>query len=272
MQDHTRYQPVTEIPGLVLGEAVFADFDFGRHFHLDLHIGLVSTGCQRQRFNGKTFYLTPARISVMPAGEIHDGSRAGDAAYALRTFRLSPDLLRGLAEELIETGREPWPAGAMLDNPRLAWNLLRLHHALGQKRMSTSLEVQSAWPTLLGHLFALSHGLAPRAGTGRLPLPQWRQLHDYCIANIGEKITLDHLAAVCGLGRFPFLRQFKHTVGMTPHAWLLRLRLEQACILLTQHRRTVAQIAHSVGFYDQSHFNRAFRLAFGVPPSRYAAT
>jgi AraC-like DNA-binding protein len=74
---------------------------------------------------------------------------------------------------------------------------------------------------------------------------------------------------LCGLGRFQFLRQFKNTVGMTPHAWLTRLRLERACAALRQGGRLVADVAQESGFYDQSHFNRAFRLAYGVPPSRY---
>jgi AraC-like DNA-binding protein len=71
------------------------------------------------------------------------------------------------------------------------------------------------------------------------------------------------------LSRFQFLRRFKHTVGMTPHAWLVRLRLERACTLLARSETSIAQVAMAVGFYDQSHFNRAFRSAFGVAPSGY---
>lgn len=84
-----------------------------------------------------------------------------------------------------------------------------------------------------------------------------------------KKITLDELAALCALGRFQFLKQFKQTVGMTPHAWLVRLRLERACSLLSRRSTAIAEVAQEVGFYDQSHFNRAFRQAFGVAPSSY---
>ncbi|MDN5681527.1 MAG: helix-turn-helix domain-containing protein [Ewingella sp.] len=42
-----------------------------------------------------------------------------------------------------------------------------------------------------------------------------------------------------------------------------------ACSLLGQSGRSIADIASAVGFYDQSHFNRAFRWAFGVAPSHY---
>ena len=61
----------------------------------------------------------------------------------------------------------------------------------------------------------------------------------------------------------------KQTVGMTPHAWLLRLRLERACALLLRSTQAIATVAQEVGFYDQNHFNRAFRQAYGVAPSNY---
>ena len=49
----------------------------------------------------------------------------------------------------------------------------------------------------------------------------------------------------------------------------MRLRLERACAALATERVSVAQVAADVGFYDQSHFNRAFRMAYGAPPSAY---
>ena len=45
MKDRVEYKRSKEIPGLVLGEARFADFRFERHYHLDYHIALVTEGC-----------------------------------------------------------------------------------------------------------------------------------------------------------------------------------------------------------------------------------
>jgi transcriptional regulator GlxA family with amidase domain len=52
---------------------------------------------------------------------------------------------------------------------------------------------------------------------------------------------------------------------------LLRLRLERACALLSRSSQAIATVAQEVGFYDQSHFNRAFRQAYGAAPSNYRA-
>src|SRR5689334_2099982 len=99
MKDCVLYRRIMDVPGLVLSAACFAKFRFDRHYHLDYHVGMVSDGVQRQSFGGKTVLLGPGRISVMPPGEIHDGASGNEGAYTLRTFRMSPALLRGVAEE-----------------------------------------------------------------------------------------------------------------------------------------------------------------------------
>ena len=257
------------MPGLVLGAARFSTFSFDRHFHLDYHIGLVSEGVQRLVYGGKTVLAGPGSVSLMRPGEIHDGVSAGEQGYTLRTFRLSRELLDSVVQDLSGTSQEPRLACATIEDPELAARLLRLFDVMGAGGQSGSIALQSEWLGVLNVLLARSRAIVPQQASGALSPAQWQRVRDYCSAHLSEKITLDALAALCDVGRFQLLRQFKQTVGMTPHAWLLRLRLEHACALLARGTHTIAEIAHSVGFYDQSHFNRAFRQAFGVAPSGY---
>jgi AraC-like DNA-binding protein len=129
--------------------------------------------------------------------------------------------------------------------------------------------MQSGWLTLLGRLFVQTRMAKPQFVKGTLTSVQWQRVKEYCDVHLAEKITLEQLAALCNLERFHFLKLFKQTVGMTPHAWVVRLRLERACSLLSHTDRCLTQVAQEVGFNDQSHFNRAFRQAFGVSPSKY---
>ncbi|MCP1419154.1 AraC-like DNA-binding protein [Pseudomonas laurylsulfativorans] len=260
---------MSAVPGLVLGSARFVDTGFDRHYHLDFHIGFVTEGIQRHRSKGESFLLGPGRIALMPPGEIHDGVSEGGGAYTLKTFRLSQALVASITEEISGRPRGLELAGMLLENRGLVGNLRGLHDAMQQAVGPGSLAVQTQWITLFEGLLRQSRTILPETIPGSLSALQWSRVRDYCFSHIGERITLDDLAGLCGLGRFPFLKQFKRTVGMTPHAWLLRLRLERACGLLSRSGQPIIDVAHAVGFYDQSHFNRAFRQAFGVAPSRY---
>ena len=93
------------------------------------------------------------------------------------------------------------------------------------------------------------------------------RLKDFLMAKLDEKISLKDLADFCQLSESQLLRQFKRSTGMTPYAWLARLRLEQALILL-QSGELSTQVAFKVGFFDQAHFVNAFRQTYGISPSK----
>lgn len=67
-------------------------------------------------------------------------------------------------------------------------------------------------------------------------------------------------------------RKFKQATGMTPHAYLESLRIENAKKLLTQSDElgmTVSDVAYLSGFYDSLYFSRVFRKYVGKPPSEW---
>ncbi|MDB5982967.1 MAG: AraC family transcriptional regulator [Pseudomonas sp.] len=267
MKEQVHYRRAPNMPGLVLSEARFSEFRFDPHYHLDYHIGLVPDGIQRQTFNGHSVLLGPGRISVMPPGQIHDGAGADGEAYTMTTFRLSSVLVDRFSEEITGVRGEAQWAGSMIENPRLSRDLLWLHRAMQQD--CAPLAVDGHWLQLLERLLQQTSAIRPQVVEGGLSLAHWLQVRDYCHAHLIQSITLEQLAGLCDLSRFQFLRRFKHSVGMTPHAWLVRLRLERACLLLAQPHSSIVEVALAVGFYDQSHFNRAFRQAYGVAPSAY---
>jgi len=80
---------------------------------------------------------------------------------------------------------------------------------------------------------------------------------------------LAELAALSGVSRFQLLRGFVREIGITPHAYLVQLRVRHARRLLT-HAHTPAQAALLAGFADQSHLTRAFVRQFGITPGRYS--
>jgi AraC family transcriptional regulator len=108
----------------------------------------------------------------------------------------------------------------------------------------------------------------PSSGGG-LPRYKLRRVMAYVDARIGGPISLDDLASVAGVSRFHFHRQFRKSVGVTPHEYVLRARIERAKGLLTASDLTVGEVSGAVGFADQSHFSNIFRKLTAMTPRSF---
>ncbi len=97
-----------------------------------------------------------------------------------------------------------------------------------------------------------------------LRAPQFVQQHFH------EKFPASAIAKFCGLSRFQFSRSFHHVFGITFREYLLRYRIREACVRLSQGSAPVTEIAYAVGFHDGSYFARMFRRYTGMLPSQYA--
>ena len=84
-----------------------------------------------------------------------------------------------------------------------------------------------------------------------------------------HEVRLADLAREAKLSPFHFLRTFEALTGVTPHQYLLRLRLRRAATRLLLEPTTILDIALDSGFGDVSNFHRAFRAEFGVSPRTY---
>ena len=84
-----------------------------------------------------------------------------------------------------------------------------------------------------------------------------------------EDLTLDELAAVVHLSPYHFARLFKQSLGVPPHEYVIRQRVEKAKGLLRSGRLTVGEVAQAVGFSDHSKLARHFKRLTGLTPLRF---
>src|SRR3954468_12273122 len=87
-------------------------------------------------------------------------------------------------------------------------------------------------------------------------------------SNYGCRITLRILEEQTGSNSFRIIRAFRRDLGITPHAYLIGLRVARAAELLLEGE-SAAEIASEVGFVDQSHMTRHFKRVCGKTPSRF---
>ncbi len=112
----------------------------------------------------------------------------------------------------------------------------------------------------------------PAKVSAGMPLLRLNRVMAFVDANIAVDLCVSTLAAVAGMSPYYFCRSFKQSTGITPHRYVLQRRMEQAKRLLGQKSGHLLEIAHDVGFADQSQFTRVFRKIVGTTPSRYRKT
>ena len=103
----------------------------------------------------------------------------------------------------------------------------------------------------------------------RTPPRAFTRVLDQIAEQFHQPLSLAQLAVTYGHNELRFLRDFTRTIGLTPHAYLIEVRLQAARRLIEQSELPLASIALDAGFAHQSHMGSAFRKHLAMTPSQY---
>jgi AraC family transcriptional regulator len=160
----------------------------------------------------------------------------------------------------------------------------RVFHDPVMRSLCQALLPELAKPDQLNSLFIDHIGRALRAHIARVcgampstPPPvrgglapwQERRARDILSNNLNGELTLAQVARECGLSVSHFTRAFRQSLGVAPHQWLLRLRVDRAKERLLISDASLADVAVECGFADQSHFTRVFTKQIGASPGQW---
>ncbi|MFL5494583.1 MAG: helix-turn-helix domain-containing protein [Gemmatimonadales bacterium] len=182
-----------------------------------------------------------------------------------------PGLVRAVAAELDGSASAGLPDVAGVEDP-VVWSVAATFRAalLGGRPM-TELEADTRLRLLLRHVLITYGGLAGnRPVRGRLDARRLSRVTEFIEARLEGRLLLAELAQVAALSPFHFLRAFRRTTGLTPHAYVTARRMERALRLLSSTERPIPEIAARLGYANPVNFRRAFRKAFGVVPGGIA--
>jgi AraC family transcriptional regulator len=80
-------------------------------------------------------------------------------------------------------------------------------------------------------------------------------------------LTIDEIAKEACMSKFHFLEKFKDLYGLTPHQYLIELKMQKARQLLQKRQHTVTDVCYAVGFESVSSFSNLFKRTFDTSPS-----
>jgi AraC family transcriptional regulator len=102
---------------------------------------------------------------------------------------------------------------------------------------------------------------------GRMLAWQVRKVRDYIDSHIAGPVLVTDLCALIQRSEAHFSRAFKRTFGESPHAFLVRRRLELAAQYMLTTDAPLSDISLRCGFSDQAHLCKHFRQAAGQTPA-----
>jgi AraC family transcriptional regulator len=247
------------IAGVHLSERTYSpDYRTPAHAHENAFFYLVVDGECHEVCGKETRVSPPATLVYQPAGQPHADRWPGEGG---RCFHVEFDRrwLDALRDEGAEIDR---PACHRTGLP--VWLATRLYGEFHKSDAASSLAV---------------HGIALEllAAQSRLPespcyeaAPRWlRQAGDLVHDRYTENIGLEEIAAAVGVHPAHLARTFRRYHRMSIGDYVRKLRIEHSCRRLSTTDESLADIALSAGFSDQSHFNRVLKLHTGFTPTEF---
>lgn len=128
---------------------------------------------------------------------------------------------------------------------------------------------------LIGHLYLFIDGFVRSSSSTQIS--KGNSLRDFYIKeafsfieqNFQNNISVEDIAATCGLNRSYFGKIFHENTGKSPQEFLISYRMTKAAELLKLTELSVADIGNAVGYPNQLHFSRAFKNVYGSSPRQW---
>jgi AraC-like DNA-binding protein len=253
------------VPGLSLLHADFTSHDYPAHTHDAFVVAVTELGGAEVSSRNVDDTICPTKLFVSNPGEPQSARMGRSQRWRYRSFYLTGRAIDVIAQELgIET--VPYFTRNMFEDADLISGFGRLHQALEARNDRFLGDQQLA--LVFGELFRRHGSGGSRVVAARRDQMIVGRVVEVMQAHYAESLHLADLAHTVGVTSFQLIGMFKRTVGLTPHAYLIHIRLNMACRGLRRGHQ-LARAALEAGFYDQSALTKHFKRWYGITPLQF---
>jgi AraC-like DNA-binding protein len=242
-----------------------------RHLHPTWQLAWSPDATGEHWVRGSTRVAPPRAISVIPPGEVHAPSQQTwvEAPSSFMMAYLDEDYM----DQVMSDGREPGRGTPTLQSIVIASDSILSRLFARAHRLSFDgdpLARDTVWRAVVTRMLTrhVHRRLAPVRAT-REPRAVNAAL-EFLHAWPYRPTTLAELARVAKVTPARLCRAFSRQIGLPPHAYHVRMRIERAKMLLLRGH-PVSDVAAVTGFADQSHLGRHFKRIVGMAPAAYQA-
>ncbi len=238
---------------------------FRRHTHDGFCIGMVEKGMRAMCCDGDSMAIPEGAVFVVNPGTVHAfGPSGGDHSYVIVSVPAA--FVQSVASRLSGAWRSAPYFERLIYDGDLSSGILRFLSLV--REGGSALETESALADLLSLLILRHTEVPPEVRPAGLHDGAMKRACEFMAEHYSEPLSLRQISRETSLSPFYFQRLFVENTGISPHDYLLQVRIRKARELLS-HGHDIADVALHTGFFDQSHLVRFFRRITGTTPGAY---
>jgi len=240
----------------------FKPQEFKPHFHKHYSIGLITNGEQKLHINSNRLLIKKGEIRVINPNELHFVDKESEWGYA-NIIVSKEDILEIASQVYKKDFKDTIYFKNCIDEKRVLEKFITLYNNL-----SNTLNYEENYIEFIELLlqdFSI-YGGAKQESFGNI-----HKVLEYIEANFLDDIGLEDLALVAGVSKYHIIKLFKAKLSLTPHQYIMRLRVNEAVKLIAKDM-PLSLVAMHCGFSDQSHFIKEFKAIYGFTPSKLKIT
>ncbi|NVD08569.1 AraC family transcriptional regulator [Vibrio sp. JPW-9-11-11] len=256
------FKQSTVVPWVELRVASHSSACYQAHSHDEFSFGIIEQGQAQYLNHHHRHHIGQGDLVTINPADVHAcNPEAGRWSYSM----LFVDALQmGRAQQEVNDsqGLDYLPFRAALErDPVLKQGFVRLLHDVQSDASRLQIE------TRLFDFIAVAFGDKNQVLKGS-PTPDIQRVREKLLDDVSGVHQLDQLAQEAQLSRYQLLRAFKHYYGLPPHAYLMDEKIKRAKVML-KSGQSILDVAHTLGFSDQAHFQRQFKKKIAVTPKYY---
>lgn len=232
-----------------------------RHKYPSFLLLYTYEGSARLEYMGKKSVLNPFDGCLIDCRCPHIYTALTDWKVAVLHF--DGPLASHMYEELVKTGSVLFHEPVTGHFHQMLEELLNIYNSPSLQR---DLRAAHRIEGMLLHVLVSASNIA--LVKGEVPFSVQKAMK-YMEDHYTEAISLEDLAGFTFTDKYRLSREFKRYTGFSPYDYLLRLRINQARILLKTTTLPVVKIAHMVGIHDINNFNYLFKKRMQATPTAY---
>lgn len=234
---------------------------FKVHFHNSYSIGLILDGIHKLKLHDEDLLVKKGQIKIINPYESHIAD--GDLSWEYLNFMPTKEIIQEIAQEMCDDALEcKIKFKNSINDSKATQHFINFSNSLNK-----NLEYEENFILLVSYL--LKHYAFNDLDIKDIS-SNIKNSIDYIHNYYLEDISLDVLADISGISKYHFIKVFHEKTEITPHQYIINLRLEYALSLIKE-KIPLVEVAFKCGFSDQSHFIRTFKKYYGITPSTLLA-